>query len=589
MTFSEKLRTLLTKRDKGILGIILIATIFVSLLEVANISLTMLFITLITNFKSLETQKHYLLVQKHLPFEITPPLLLLLFGSFLILFFLFRCAATFLYTYKLNLFSQNRSHRFAFRFFKNYLHFNYKQITTKNPSLVNKLIFADATGLTTVISTALTTLSEVFTIILIYGSLVFINWKMTIVLSFLLSIKVAFLLKIFSKRLANEGKKVGKLSSQITKVFLESFRNFKFIKLLSGESLILKRFEEKNKELINANVMNATLQTTPRIFLETIGFTMLVGTVMYVVYRAETPEFIIPVLSMYALAFYRFMPSVNKLIAGYNQIIFSKNMIDQSSELMYKPETYGTDRLSFDSLIEFRNASFEYEAGKKILDTCSLKIQKGESVAFIGESGAGKSTLADMLMGFFHPISGTIHIDGVPLTNQNRKSWMAKIGYIPQQIYLFDGTVSENILCGRSRNEEKLIEVLTKANLYTFLQTKEGLETKVGEGGIQLSGGQMQRVAIARALYSDPEIFVLDEATSALDNSTENQIMNEIYKLHESTKTLIVIAHRLSTVLKCEKVYKVDAQKIIPISKDDLYIEYANSVQQPQSQKMVQS
>jgi ATP-binding cassette, subfamily B, bacterial PglK len=586
MTFVEKLRALLTKRDKAILMVILATTIFVSFLEVANISLTMLFITLITNFKSVETHKHYINLQNHLPFDLSPPLLILLFGTFLILFYLFRCLFTFFYTYRLNMFSHSRSHRFAFRFFKNYLHFNYKQITTKNPSFINKLIFTDATNLTMVISTALTTLSEVFTIVLIYGSLVWINWKMTLVLSFLLTAKITFLLKAFSSKLAKEGQKVGILSSQISKVFFESFRNFKFVKLLSSENRVLKNFEDKNKKLIKANVMNATLQTTPRIFLETIGFTLLVGTVMYVIYRTSTPEYIIPILSMYALAFYRFMPSVTKLIAGYNQIIFSKNMIDQSSELMYKPETYGTDYIPFNNAINFCNTSFEYEPGKTVLQNCSITINKGESIAFIGESGAGKSTIADMLMGFFHPKNGTIEIDGIKLTNQNRKSWMNKIGYIPQQIYLFDDTVAENVLCGRPYNKKKIIDVLTKANLYNFLNEKaNGLDTKVGEGGIQLSGGQMQRVAIARALYSDPEIFVLDEATSALDNSTENQIMNEIYKLHESTKTLVVIAHRLSTVLKCKKVYKIENQSIIPISKNELYLEYSKTMQQPQMEQ----
>ena len=236
MRFLEKLRALLTRRDKSILIIILTATIFVSILEVANISMTMLFITSITNFQELSKHKYYTFAQNYIPFTLSPSRLILLFGSFLIFFYLFRCFFTFYYTYKLNKFSQNRNHAFSFRFFKNYLHFNYKQLTTKNPAAICRLIFNDATHLTSVISTSLTILSEVFTILLIYASLIWINWKMTIILSLLLAAKVSFLLKLFSQKLATEGKKAGNMTSQILKVFNESFRNFKFVKLLSNEN-----------------------------------------------------------------------------------------------------------------------------------------------------------------------------------------------------------------------------------------------------------------------------------------------------------------------------------------------------------------
>jgi len=148
------------------------------------------------------------------------------------------------------------------------------------------------------------------------------------------------------------------------------------------------------------------------------------------------------------------------------------------------------------------------------------------------------------------------------LNDQNIQNWRSQIGYIPQQAYLFDGTVAENVCFGREFNKDYLIKVLKQANIYDFLQTKEGVDTLVGEGGIQLSGGQKQRVVIARALYGDPEILVLDEATSALDDDTEEQIMNEIYNI-SNNKTLIVIAHRLSTLDRCKKIYKVKNGSLI--------------------------
>lgn len=181
---------------------------------------------------------------------------------------------------------------------------------------------------------------------------------------------------------------------------------------------------------------------------------------------------------------------------------------------------------------------------------------KGEKVAFIGESGSGKSTLVDCIIGLLCPQNGGIWIDDVKLEKTNLKSWRKKIGYIPQNVYLFSGNVADNVAFGRELDKEKIISCLKSAKIYEFLQTKEGLETQVGDGGIALSGGQKQRIAIARALYGEPEILVLDEATSALDTEVEARIMEEIYKIAKD-KTLLIIAHRLSTIEHCDSIYRL--------------------------------
>jgi ABC-type multidrug transport system fused ATPase/permease subunit len=180
----------------------------------------------------------------------------------------------------------------------------------------------------------------------------------------------------------------------------------------------------------------------------------------------------------------------------------------------------------------------------------------------VGKSGAGKSTLVDMIAGLYSPDSGSIKLDGEKISDKNIQSWRTKIGYIPQQVYLFDGTVAENVCFGKEINKSKLEDVLKKANIFDFLQAKKGLQTRVGEGGVQLSGGQKQRIAIARALYGDPEVMILDEATSALDNETEKKIMEEMYKISKE-KTLIIIAHRLSTIQGCDVIYEVSDGQIL--------------------------
>jgi ATP-binding cassette, subfamily B, bacterial PglK len=569
MNLFQKLRILLTKRDKIILLLLIPTTFLISLLEIVFLTSTMFFITVITNFKEIHINKHYINLNKlflsNFSINITPSSALILLGTLLIIFYLFRCAISFYYTYYLSKFSQTRYHAIAFRFFQNYFSFNFQQFTSKNSSTINKLIFHDATQMTAIISASLFLFSEVFTIFLIYISLIYINWKMTIILTMLLLAKITFLLKTFSARLKKEGGKVCQFTIEIQKIFRESFGNFKIIKLLSNEQGLLSRFNKANYQLVRANTINTTLQNTPRLFLETMGFILLIGAVMYVVHKISTPEYIIPILSMYALAFYRFMPSVTKILNFYNQITFAKSTIDKSNPLFYQTEKLGSENVSFKQKIIIENLTFSYDENNHVIKNISLTIHKNKKVGFIGESGAGKSTLADIIMGLYIPKQGAIFIDDKKLSLENIKSWRYKIGYIPQQIYLFDGTVAENIVFGRKYDEFQIINVLKKANLYRFLQTQNGIHTKVGEEGIRLSGGQRQRVAIARALYSNPEILVLDEATSSLDNKTEIKIMDEIYETNKN-KTLIVIAHRLSTIQKCDVVYKIETGSIQKIN-----------------------
>ena len=181
----------------------------------------------------------------------------------------------------------------------------------------------------------------------------------------------------------------------------------------------------------------------------------------------------------------------------------------------------------------------------------------------MGSSGSGKSTLVDIIIGLYRPCGGNLYIDNILITEKNIKDWRCKIGYIPQSVYLFDGTVAENISFGKEFDENKIRQVLEQAKILDFLETHQnGIYTTVGEGGIKLSGGQKQRIAIARALYQDPELLVLDEATSALDENVEKEIMDEIYEISKN-KTLIIIAHRLSTINRCEKVFTIKNKKLI--------------------------
>ena len=207
---------------------------------------------------------------------------------------------------------------------------------------------------------------------------------------------------------------------------------------------------------------------------------------------------------------------------------------------------------------------FGYLDNKPVLKDANIIIKKGERIAFVGESGAGKSTIADILMGLYTPNSGSVLIDNIALTEDNLKAWRSKIGYVPQNIHLFDGTVADNVVFSRDYEDAKLISALKRAHIYDDLLAKNGLDTRVGDMGIMISGGQKQRIALARALYENPEVLVFDEATSALDHETESKIMDEIYSIDKNT-TLIIIAHRLTSIERCEKIYKIEKGHVFSI------------------------
>ena len=557
MTLISKLRLLLSKREKRIVFLLLLASIFVSFLETFSISLIMLFATVATNFEYIFKNKYFSVFYTHFGFN-SPAQFVIVFGILLIVFYFFRGIVISFFNYSISRFSQGRFKRLSYEFFQKYLNFKYQNITSNNSSIISTVIFGSTAQVSQIVLALLTISAEALTVSFIYGALLFVNWKMTCVLTVLLGVMIFLIVKMFSGRLSDAGKTSHLLNVKMSRIFSESFGNFKLIKLLSNEKSILKKFNDISSKLMKTNTLNVMLQSSPRIILETIGFSLLIAVIIYVLYLYNDAKNVIPVVSMYAFAFYRFLPSVNKILSEYNRIIFIRHSLDHiQSYLQYGLENLGNKKIKFEKIIELRNLSFSYNEKNAILKDVNLLIKKGQRTAFVGESGAGKSTIVDVLMGLYKPSSGSIFIDGHELSNENVKSWRKSIGYIPQQIYLFDGTVADNIVFSRDYDEEKIIKVLKRANIYDFLKTQDGIYSKVGEGGIKFSGGQKQRIAIARALYSDPDVLILDEATSALDHDTESKIMDEIYNLNRD-KTLIIIAHRLTTIQRCENIYKVE-------------------------------
>lgn len=558
-----KLRSLLTRRDKQLLLGLLFFSIVISVIETAGISAIMPFVAVATNFDLIHNNEYYSFVYKMFNFD-NDIQFVISFGVILIFFYVFRSITNLLYFYLLNRFTQGRYHLLAYRLFENYMGLPYKDFIGRNSSTMTKSIVSEATNLTNLISAGLLMMSEIFIIMFIYAMMLYINYKITFLLTLILVLNAILMMKTVSQKI----KKAGALRAEVQKRFFEiinrSFGNFKLIKLQSNDQEILKEFSDASFKYAQANITNSTLGHVPRLFLEAVGFGIIVFIITYLVWKYENNiSNVLAIISMFVLALYRLMPSVNRILTSYNQILFYHKSLDIiHSDLIYNIEDLGEEKAVFNKEIVIKNLSFEYEENKSVLKNINLTIKKGSKIALIGESGSGKSTLVDIIIGLYRPKNGKVLIDDISIDDSNIKSWRSQIGYIPQSVYLFDGTVGENIAFGSEYDQKRVDEVLKKAKIYDFLNTKEGSRTLVGEGGVMLSGGQRQRIAIARALYADPEILVLDEATSALDEATEKEIMNEIYSI-SNDKTLIIIAHRLSTIDRCKQVYKLNNGELI--------------------------
>ena len=559
----SKLLSLLSRRDKVFLFYLFIISILVSFVETVGISAIMPFISVATDFSRIHENQYLQAVYLFLNFQ-NDASFVIAFGIALIAFYVFRSLFNLMYFYLLSRFSMGRYHVLALRLFQNYLNFFLKDFVTKNTADLTKAIINEASHLTGLLQNILLIMSEIVILIILYSVLLFVNYKITLLLSLILFINSLLFSKTISSRIKREGKKRELFQSQLYRIINSSFGNFKIIKLLNMDKTILNDFSYASYGYAVSNIRSATLSHIPRLFLEMFGFSLVAFVVAYLVYMYQTDiRSSIPIISMYVLALYRMLPSVNRIMSSYNASVYVTRSLEiVHSDLFYKIEENGDEPIFFKKCIEMKELSFGFKGESNVLKDLNLQIEKGESIAFIGESGCGKSTLVDLLMGLYKPLSGEIFVDGVALSSQNVNDWRAKIGYIPQHIYLFDGSVGENVLMGRPLDADKMNNVLMNANIWDFLNNREGIDTKVGEGGIQLSGGQKQRIAIARALYGDPQILILDEATSALDDETENKIMNEIYDAC-SDKTLIIVAHRLTTIKRCKKAYRLAKGSII--------------------------
>ena len=558
----KKLFAVLSLQDKRFFYALLAFSVLISFIESFAISLIMPFVSVASDFSLFERNAYLRQIDEF--FSLPKYELVAYFGLLLIVFYVLRAFLNALYFYLLARFSKGRYHLFALRLFRKYLNLDYESFTRQKHSALLKTITQEAFNLSTMLASFLLMMSELFVVALIYALMLVVDYQITLFLSVFLLANALILVRVLSPMMKKAGAKREAAMSAFFETLSTNLNNFKFIKLKGKEESVAHLFSEQSFAFSRANITSETINAFPRLFLEAVGFCVLVFIVVALIWQRQSDiHTALAMISLFVLALYRLMPSANRIITSYHDLLYYKNSLNIVYNALYeKDENLGDEKVSFEKDLVLKNVNFAYKNKPLLFENLNFTLKKGEKIAFIGESGSGKSTLVDMLMGLLPPNSGEILVDGQKLSAQNLKNFRQKIGYIPQQIYLFNDTIAKNIAFGEEFDEKMLARVIKQANLQSFITSlKDGANTLVGDGGGNLSVGQKQRIAIARALYLSPQILVLDEATSALDNESEAKIMSEIYKI-SSDKTLIIIAHRLNTIEQCDKIYRVEKGKI---------------------------
>lgn len=396
----------------------------------------------------------------------------------------------------------------------------------------------------------------------------------TICVAFSMGILVFIFLTKFKKTLSELGHQRRKYTSAMTKCMQQGFGGIKEIKVSNKEEIFCWDYEKNNMSYTEAMRKNLLLNAIPKPVMEMICISSLMAVIAVKFYTNSYAGNFITTLGVFAVAAFKLLPSVNKISGYLSTIIHNGIVVDIIAEELehirvlegnIREEQIKTEEeISFQKEIGLQNVSFRYpDAEENVLEQVNLTIPKNKSVAFIGPSGAGKTTMVDLILGVMSPTEGYIQVDGENLEGKVRE-WHKQIGYIPQNIYMLDDTIRNNVrfeLSDEECDDKRIWKALEEAQLKEFVESLEdGLDTTIGEAGTRISGGQRQRIGIARALYRNPSVLVLDEATSALDTETEAAVMESIEHL-KGKMTILIIAHRLSTIENCELVYEVKDKK----------------------------
>lgn len=553
---------------------LLLLVIIMALFEMIGIASIMPFMAVLSNPNVIETNVYLNSVFQSLnSFNInTKNEFLLIMGVFVFSLFIFSIFFKAFTTYLLLKFTQMREFSIGKRFVEGYLSQPYSWFLNRNSADLGKNILSEvqiivANGVRPIVNL----FSQIAVVFMLISLLIYIDPKIAATVGIFLSLTYIFIYKLsrnFLKRIGQE--RLNANHNRFTAIS-EAFGAAKEIKLGRMEQIFIKRFTEPSEIFARHQSSSQIISQIPRYFIEAIVFGGILILVLYLILNNNELINIIPIITLYAFAAYRLMPSLQQIFQSFAQLRFVTpalnnlhNDLESIKAISNTNENYNI--LNVKNSIKLNHVCYNYPNSPTVLKDINLCIPAFSTVGFVGSTGSGKTTTIDIILGLLDPTKGTLEVDGKIIDEHNKRSWQYSLGYVPQQIYIIDNTIAANIAFGVNKEDFDYarIEKVTKiANLHEFIinELPQKYKTHVGERGVKLSGGQRQRIGIARALYHNPKVLVFDEATSALDNITEYEVMKTLYELKKDI-TIIIVAHRLSTIKMCDQIFHLEKGQI---------------------------
>lgn len=575
----KKLNYIFSNKDKMKLVIIMLAILVGSFLEMLAVSVFSPFIELIMNASDIQKDSAVGIIYEILPVSSMESFLAIL-ATFIIFIYIIKNVYIIV--------EKNYIYRFSYRIQRNistnllraYMREPYTYHLNKNISVLQRSMQEDTDQFTKGIIHLMELVAEVFVCIAIGIYLFVVSKSITVIIVGLLIICLAVFSYISKKYSTAWGREGQRYKAKIYQWMNQSLGGIKEIKVLNREENFIRNYDDNFAKYVRVLRLNRLIGVVPKYIIEMVCMTgLLLAVIFKLFFGQKGMEEFLPQLAVFAVAAFRLLPSVGRINEHLSAVLYALPSLDliyndlkEIEELEYSVSEENKE-WKFSKRIEIKNVSYAYPDGEEnVLEKVNFSIDKGKTVAFIGASGAGKSTMIDVLLGLLEPQYGHIYADDLNIY-KNLATWQKEIGYIPQTIYLSDDSIKNNIAFGIDESEideNAVVNALRQAQLIEFVESlPNGLNTFVGDRGVRLSGGQRQRIGIARALYHNPEILVLDEATSALDNETESAVMEAIDSL-QGQKTILIIAHRLTTLKNVDIIYEVGEGKVIQRDKREV-------------------
>lgn len=571
----KKLYSLFSRSDKLKIILLFLMMMIAALLEVAGLGMIPVFVSIVANPQRV-LENEYLGPWLN-SLNITESRDLLIYGSIaLVAIFIVKNSYILIYRYTEARFIYKSYYMFSYKMMKAYMQAPYilflqrntSELIRNTKSEVHSMIYGVLLPILQIAKESIMGLSIL--ILLLY-----VEPLITITTLLIVGFISAKFIQTTKNRIAFYGRKSQQYRKESLQYATQAFSGIKEARVLNLESYFIHKFRKTMFEMTRLSMLKTVISNIPKPLLETIAVmgVMVMALIMHAQGR-PTVE-VLPVIALFGVAIVRLMPSVQhmtKMITDLRYNIVSVNPIYDDLSLL-KPFENNIDlknkidkKINLKKHIQVFDIYYQYpDSEEQVLKGINMMIHKGQAVGFVGPSGAGKTTMVDVLLGLLEPTRGELLVDGVSIRD-NISAWQRNIGYIPQFIYLTDDTIKRNIAFGISDeeiDEARINHVLELAQLSDLVsRLPEELDTLIGERGTRLSGGQRQRIGIARALYHDPQVLVMDEATSSLDNATEKHIVRAIEYL-KVDRTIIMIAHRLTTVMNCDKLYVFENGEII--------------------------